>query len=62
AGMSGSAALGAASWAARSWLGRPGLEPGEPADLVVYAEDPRVDVRVLGSPELIVLRGRPVPG
>ncbi|HTK67660.1 MAG TPA: amidohydrolase family protein [Pseudonocardia sp.] len=60
AGMSGTAALGAASWAARSWLGHPGLSVGERADLVVYAEDPRDDVRVLRSPELVVLRGRPV--
>lgn len=60
AGMSGEAALGAASWAARDWLGRPGLSPGDPADLVVYAEDPRADVRVLRSAALIVLRGRPV--
>ena len=29
-----SAALGAASWAARSWLGHPGLTMGERADLV----------------------------
>jgi imidazolonepropionase-like amidohydrolase len=62
AGMTGAGALGAASWAARSWLGRPGLQPGAPADLVVYAEDPRADAAVLRSPELIVLRGRPVRG
>jgi imidazolonepropionase-like amidohydrolase len=60
AGMSATAALGAASWDARSWLGHPGLTPGERADLVVYADDPRQDVRVLRSPELVVLRGRPV--
>ena len=34
-------ALGAASWAAREWLGRPALEPAAPADLVVYRADPR---------------------
>jgi imidazolonepropionase-like amidohydrolase len=60
AGMSATAALGAASWAARSWLGQPGLALGQRADLVVYADDPREDVRVLRSPELVVLRGRPV--
>jgi imidazolonepropionase-like amidohydrolase len=60
AGMSATAALGAASWAARTWLGHPGLTVGDPADLVVYADDPREDVRVLRSPELVVLRGRPV--
>jgi imidazolonepropionase-like amidohydrolase len=60
AGLSPTAALDAASWGARSWLGRPGLEEGEPADLVVYPEDPRDDVAVLAHPRLIVLRGRPV--
>ena len=52
-------ALGAASWAARDWLGRPGLDAGAPADLVVYRGDPRADLAVLREPELIVLRGRP---
>ena len=28
-------------WGARAWLGRPGLEEGADADLVVYAADPR---------------------
>jgi imidazolonepropionase-like amidohydrolase len=60
AGMSAGDALGAASWAARTWLGRPGLEPGAPADLVVYPRDPRVDLAVLREPALVVLRGRPV--
>ncbi len=31
-GMSATKALGAASWTAREWLGRPGLEPGASAD------------------------------
>lgn len=52
-------AVGAASWAARSWLGRPGLEPGAPADLVVYREDPRQHPAVLRDPALVLLRGRP---
>ena len=52
-------ALGAASWRAREWLGLPaGLAVGDPADLVVYAADPREDLSVLGSPQRIVLRGR----
>ncbi|WP_214406802.1 amidohydrolase family protein [Pseudonocardia lacus] len=54
-------ALGAASWAAREWLGRPGLVPGAPADLVVYPADPRTDPEVLHRPTLIMLRGRVVP-
>jgi imidazolonepropionase-like amidohydrolase len=60
AGLSATAALGAASWAAREWLGRPGLEPGAPADLVVYRSDPRADLSVLHEPALVVLGGRPV--
>lgn len=58
AGLSPLSALGAATWTARKWLGRPGLTEGAPADLVVYAADPRADVRVLADPRLIVLRGR----
>ena len=42
------------------WLGRPGLDEGAPADLVVYDEDPRADVRVLAAPRRVVLRGRVV--
>jgi imidazolonepropionase-like amidohydrolase len=60
AGLPVTAALDAACWAARSWLGHPGLEEGAPADLVVYPDDPRRDVAVLGHPTLVVLRGRPV--
>jgi imidazolonepropionase-like amidohydrolase len=59
-GLSTTDALAAGSWAARAWLGRPGLEPGAPADLVVYRGDPRADLAVLRHPELIVLRGRPI--
>jgi imidazolonepropionase-like amidohydrolase len=55
-------ALGAASWRARDWLGRPGLTPGAPADLVVYPEDPRTDPDVLHRPTLVMLRGRVVAG
>ncbi|WP_329458464.1 amidohydrolase family protein [Streptomyces sp. NBC_01497] len=53
-------ALSATTWAARSWLGRPGLEEGAPADLVVYEEDPRAEVRVLTAPRRVVLNGRVV--
>ncbi|MCF3105029.1 amidohydrolase family protein [Streptomyces roseoverticillatus] len=51
-------ALAATTWAARAWLGRPGLEEGASADIVVYDSDPRADVRVLGSPGRVILRGR----
>ncbi len=60
AGLPAEAALAAGSWAARSWLGLPGLEEGASADLVVYAEDPRVDLDALQRPQRTVLRGRVV--
>ena len=52
--------VAAGSWAARAWLGFPGLVDGGLGDLVVYAEDPRADLRVLRDPARIVLRGRVV--
>lgn len=55
-GMSPTEALGAASWDARAWLGRPALEHGASADLLCFAEDPR-EVGV-GDPDLVILRGR----
>ncbi|HSP59563.1 MAG TPA: amidohydrolase family protein [Ornithinimicrobium sp.] len=58
AGFSALEALGAATWDARRWLGRPGLAEGESADLVVYQDDPRADVRALARPHRVVLRGR----
>ncbi|WP_225729790.1 MULTISPECIES: amidohydrolase family protein [unclassified Nocardia] len=62
AGLSSHDALGAASWDARGWLGRPGIEPGAPADFVVYQEDPRTHPEVLGNPDYVVLRGEVVKG
>ena len=58
AGLSRLEALDAATWAARAWLGRPTIEEGEDADLVVYGADPRDDVTVIADPKGIVLRGR----
>jgi imidazolonepropionase-like amidohydrolase len=58
AGLPVTAAIGAASWAARRWLGLPGLEPGAPADLVLYDADPRTDLDVLRRPALIVMDGQ----
>jgi imidazolonepropionase-like amidohydrolase len=60
AGMSTVEVLAAASWAARRWLGFPGLVEGGMADLVSYDTDPRVDLRVVRQPRRIVLRGRVV--
>ncbi|MFI9615926.1 amidohydrolase family protein [Streptomyces sp. NPDC052023] len=51
-------ALSATTWSARRWLGRPGLDEGAPADLVVYGTDPRADVRALAAPRRVVLDGR----
>jgi len=59
-GLSTVDALASASWAARVWLGRPGLGVGDPADLVVYDADPRTDLRALAHPRAVVLRGRVV--
>ncbi|MBT2471927.1 amidohydrolase family protein [Streptomyces sp. ISL-66] len=53
-------ALSATAWGAREWLGRPGLTEGAPADLVVYASDPRADVRALAQPLRVVVNGRVV--
>jgi imidazolonepropionase-like amidohydrolase len=57
-GMPADYALGAASWRARPWLGRPCLDEGDPADFVVYDADPLEDLEVLHRPLRIVLRGR----
>jgi imidazolonepropionase-like amidohydrolase len=54
-------ALGAASWAARGWLGRPGLAAGARADLLVYDTDPRNDPALLRTPALILLGGAVLP-
>lgn len=62
AGFSNIEALAAGTWAARDWLGRPGITEGEDADLVVLADDPREDVRACGTPEHVILRGARVGG
>ena len=56
-GMSPFDALGAASWRARQWLGRPGLAEGAPADFVCYPTNPLDDLTVLREPSHVVLRG-----
>jgi imidazolonepropionase-like amidohydrolase len=60
AGIPAADVLAAASWGAREWLGFGGLAEGGPADLAVYTEDPRKDLRALQAPAAIVLRGRVV--
>jgi imidazolonepropionase-like amidohydrolase len=61
-GMNPTEALGVASWYAREWLGRPGLEHGAPADLVCYSDDPRQGTAVINNPDLVILRGRQFSG
>ena len=57
-GMTPTEALGAASWTAREWLGRPGIEHGASADLICYADDPRSGAEVINNPAHVILRGR----
>ena len=58
AGLPRAAAVGAASWTARAWLGLPGLTDGAPADLVVFDEDPVAHPDVLHHPRRVILRGQ----
>ncbi|RVX41574.1 imidazolonepropionase-like amidohydrolase [Nonomuraea polychroma] len=58
--MPAEAAIGAASWTARSFLGFPLLKPGAAADVVAYHQDPRTDLRVLEHPARVIHRGRVV--
>jgi len=55
-GLGPTEAFDAAGSAARTWLGHPSLEPGTPADFIVYTEDPRRDPAA-ARPDLVVLRG-----
>jgi imidazolonepropionase-like amidohydrolase len=51
------AAIGAASWDARTYLGLSALAEGAPADVVAYSTDPRTDPAVLRHPSRVLLRG-----
>lgn len=57
AGVPPADVVAAASWRTRAYLGAGELVEGASADLVVYAEDPRVDIAALRSPHAVVLRG-----
>jgi imidazolonepropionase-like amidohydrolase len=57
AGLPAAAALAAASWGARQWLGLPCIEEGAAADVVVYDSDPRADLDTLCRPGLTLVRG-----
>jgi imidazolonepropionase-like amidohydrolase len=61
AGVPAHDALAAGSWAARAYLGLPGLAEGAPADAVVYDSDPRADLSQLDHPRAVILRGQLVP-
>ena len=58
AGLPASAALDAASWAAREWLGADGIAEGASADVVVCGQDPRISPATLRGLKHIILRGR----
>ena len=60
AGVDPATAIGTATWDARRYLGAAGLEPGAPADVVTFDDDPRDDPSVLGQPVAVVLGGRRV--
>src|SRR3712207_7955428 len=53
AGLPAEAALAAASWSARSWLGLPCIGGGGPADLVGYDAQPSAHPRHTGPPRHI---------
>ncbi|OFI39632.1 amidohydrolase [Arthrobacter sp. SW1] len=57
AGLPAPAALDAACWSAREWLGAEGISEGAPADVVVCAEDPRQRPETAAALRHIVLGG-----
>lgn len=58
AGLPMAAALDAACWAARRWLGLEGLEEGARADVILCREDPRAAPETITRLEHVVLGGR----
>lgn len=58
AGLLMHAALDAACWAARAWLGADNLEEGARADVVVCRDDPRTTPDTITALEHVVLGGR----
>lgn len=49
--------VASATTTARAFLGLPALEPGAPADLVLFDADPRRDVQALGRPRAVMALG-----
>lgn len=62
AGVPAHDVVAAATWRARAFLGVDTLAEGASADLVVYAQDPREDIRALAAPIHVVLRGERLSG
>jgi imidazolonepropionase-like amidohydrolase len=62
AGIPQADVIAQASWRGRDWLGRPGLVEGAPANLVVFAADPRRELGTIFAPVLVMLRGAPISG
>ncbi|MGO4237360.1 amidohydrolase family protein [Pseudarthrobacter sp. YAF2] len=58
AGLPMAAALDAACWAARRWLGADGLEEGARADVIVCREDPRAVPETISRLDHVVIGGR----
>jgi imidazolonepropionase-like amidohydrolase len=58
AGLPISAALDAACWGARNWLGAEALQEGARADVVLCREDPRRVPETISAPAHVVLGGR----
>jgi imidazolonepropionase-like amidohydrolase len=56
-GLSPLDALRSATVVARTFLGRPGLVDGSPADVVTFDADPREDPSVLAKPAAVLRRG-----
>ncbi|MFE4541933.1 amidohydrolase family protein [Arthrobacter sp. NPDC056727] len=58
AGLPAAAALDAACWRARRWLGAEGVAEGADADVVVCREDPRAVPETIRNLSHVILRGR----
>lgn len=58
AGLPMRAALDAACWSARTWLGAAGLQEGARADAVLFRDDPRKVPSTITEPAHVVLGGR----
>lgn len=61
-GMTPSQVLDLATWKARDFLRIESLWEGAPADLVLYADDPRIELDVLQHPAGVWVRGALVSG